>query len=79
MADTSSRLEFTVLYEPDETGGYVAICPSIPGCYSQGDTLEEAEANIRECILLCLEEMAERGDELPGTRGSFVGHIAVTV
>ncbi len=46
-----------VLLEPDETGGYVAICPSLPGCYSQGETIEEAMENIGEAILLCLEDM----------------------
>jgi predicted RNase H-like HicB family nuclease len=48
--------DFEVSLEPDETGGYVAICPSLPGCYSQGETLEEAMENIEEAILLCLED-----------------------
>jgi hypothetical protein len=34
--------DFKVLLEPDETGGYVATCPSLPGCYSQGDTVDGA-------------------------------------
>ena len=39
--------DFKVLLEPDEeVGGYVVTCPSLPGCYSQGDTIEEALANI---------------------------------
>ncbi len=49
--------DFKVLLEPDETGGYVAICPSLPGCYSQGETVKEAMENIEEAILLCLEDM----------------------
>lgn len=49
--------DFKVLLEPDETGGYVVSCPSLPGCYSQGDTVEEALDNIKEAILLCLEDM----------------------
>ena len=49
--------DFKVLLELDETGGYVAICPSLPGFYSQGETLEEAMENIEEAILLCLEDM----------------------
>jgi antitoxin HicB len=58
-------LNFPVILEPDETGGFVMICPLIPGCFSQGETVEEALANIREAIQLCLEEMAMRGEEIP--------------
>jgi predicted RNase H-like HicB family nuclease len=47
--------------ERDEDGVWVAECPSIPGCVSQGQTREEAVANIREAIALCLEARAERG------------------
>ena len=50
--------DFKVLLEPsEETGGYVVSCPSLPGCYTQGDTIDEALENIKEAILLCLEDM----------------------
>jgi predicted RNase H-like HicB family nuclease len=50
--------DFKVLLEPDEeTGGYVVSCPSLPGCYTQGDTIDEALENIKEAILLCLEDI----------------------
>ena len=49
--------DFKVFLEPDETGGYVVVCPALPGCYSQGDTVGEAMANIKEVIELCLEDM----------------------
>ena len=40
--------DFKVLLEPDEeTGGYVVSCPSLPGCYTQGDTIDEALENIK--------------------------------
>ncbi|MGE5745658.1 MAG: type II toxin-antitoxin system HicB family antitoxin [Solirubrobacterales bacterium] len=38
--------DYKVLLEPDVTGGYVVSCPSLPGCYSQGETIEEALSNI---------------------------------
>ena len=38
-----------------EDGGYSVICPSVPGCVSQGESLDEALSNIREAIVLCLE------------------------
>ena len=49
--------DYKVILEPDETGGYVISCPSLPGCYSQGETIKEALANIKEAISLCLEDM----------------------
>jgi predicted RNase H-like HicB family nuclease len=49
--------DFKVFLEPDaDYGGYVVVCPSIPGCYSQGKTVPEALANIREAIDLCIED-----------------------
>lgn len=56
-------MKFTVILEPEAEGGYSVICPAIPGCVSQGDSLDEALANIREAILLCLE--VQREDEIP--------------
>ena len=47
--------------ERDEDGVWVAECPSIPGCVSQGKSREEALDNIREAIVACLEVRAERG------------------
>ena len=39
--------DFKVMIEPDEeSGGYVVSCPSLQGCYSQGETLDEAISNI---------------------------------
>ncbi len=55
------RMKFTATLERDEDGIWVAECPSIPGCVSQGQTREEAVANIKEVIALCLEVRAERG------------------
>jgi len=60
-----TALDFTVLLEPDKDGGYVVVCPSLPRCYSQGNTVEEALANIREVIKLCLEDLQEHGEPIP--------------
>lgn len=38
---------------------YVASCPSLQGCYTQGDTFEEAMRNIRDVIVMCLGELRE--------------------
>jgi antitoxin HicB len=70
--------DFKVLLEPDETGGYVVSCPSLPGCYTQGDTIEAALANIREAIELCLEDLQAQGETLPDPSGVLVGSIVIT-
>ena len=44
-----------VLFEPSDEGGYTVYVPALPGCISEGDTLEEARQNIREAIGLYLE------------------------
>ncbi|CAN5291739.1 hypothetical protein BH09SUM1_BH09SUM1_24020 [soil metagenome] len=54
-------MKFLVTLVSGETSGYVVHCPAIPGCVSQGDTKEEALANITEAIELCTEVIAERG------------------
>ena len=54
-------MKFTVTLDRDEDGVWVAECPAIPGCVSQGTTREEALDNVKEAIKLCLEVRAERG------------------
>ncbi len=54
-------MTFTVTIERDEDGAWVIECPAIPGCVSQGATREEAIANVKDAIKLCLEVRAERG------------------
>ena len=54
-------MKFLTTLERDEDGVWIAECPSIPGCISQGATREEALANVREAIAACLEVRAERG------------------
>jgi predicted RNase H-like HicB family nuclease len=54
-------MKFYITIDRDEDGVWIAECPAIPGCVSQGSTKEEALANIQEAIQLCLEVRAERG------------------
>ncbi len=46
---------FKIVLEPSEDGGYTALVPALPGCISEGDSVEEAMANIHEAIELYLE------------------------
>jgi antitoxin HicB len=69
--------DFKVLLEPDQDGGYVVVCPSLPGCYSQGETVQEALANIREAIELCLEDLQELGEKIPDPSNVLIGSVVV--
>lgn len=54
-------MKFVITLFQDEDGMFIAECPAIPGCISQGKTEAEAEENIREAIRECLEVRAEKG------------------
>ena len=56
-----SLMKFLITIFQDEDGVYIAECPSIPGCFSQGHTEKEAEANIQDAIKECLEVRSEKG------------------
>jgi predicted RNase H-like HicB family nuclease len=58
-------MKLPVVLKPGEDGWIVAECPLIPGCISQGKDHDEALANIREAIELCLETKDQEGWELP--------------
>jgi predicted RNase H-like HicB family nuclease len=62
---TNTQPQFDVVFEPQEEGGYTAYVPDLPGCISEGDTLEEATAMIQEAMALYLESRQERGWALP--------------
>ncbi|MBA7600782.1 MAG: type II toxin-antitoxin system HicB family antitoxin [Hadesarchaea archaeon] len=54
------RIAFGAIYKPEPGGGYSSFCPEL-GVASQGETIEEAEANLREAVELYLESAKELG------------------
>lgn len=62
-------MQYTVVLERESDGGYVASVPALPGCVSQGDTRDDALANIREAIDLYLEDVREAGEPIPTEAG----------
>jgi len=54
-----------VLIYPGEDGGFIAECPSLPGCISQGKTRQEALQNIKEAIELYIDVLKEDGLSVP--------------
>jgi len=51
--------EFDAVIMEEETGGYIGFIPALPGCHTQGDTLEELTNNLKEAIELYLETLEE--------------------
>ena len=68
-------MKLPAILDRDETGMIIAECPAIPGCVSQGQTEDEAIANIREAIIGCLEVRAEQG--MPSTVRTVEEDVAV--
>jgi len=56
---------YKVIFEPQEEGGYTVTVPSLPGCISEGDSYEEALANIKEAMALYMESLATDGLPIP--------------
>jgi predicted RNase H-like HicB family nuclease len=70
-------MEYTVLIHPAEEGGYWAEVPALPGCFTQGETIDETLENARdaiECHLACLRE---DGQEVAGDEGLVIGRVKV--
>jgi predicted RNase H-like HicB family nuclease len=61
----TSKMEYSVVVHEAEEGGFWVEVPALPGCYSQGESLEEALTNVREAIELYLETLREDGGEPP--------------
>ena len=58
--------DFTILIEQEEDGeGYYAYSPDLPGCYSNGLTIEETRPNMREAIQLHIEVLLENQEAVP--------------
>jgi predicted RNase H-like HicB family nuclease len=67
-------MNLKVILEPSDEGGFTATVPALPGCISEGDTREEALANIREAIELYLDPVE---DDAPGMENAK--HLEVAV
>lgn len=57
--DSAGRIAGAVVFEKAEAGGYIARVPTLPGCMTQGNTLEEAEAMVKDAIRTYYKEVVE--------------------
>ncbi len=58
-------MRYTVIFESQGDGGYHASCPALPGCHSEGDTLDEVVSHMREAIEVYLESLQAHGEPAP--------------
>lgn len=56
---------YTIILEHQPDGGYHVFCPALPGCRTEGDSLDEALDNIKEVIGLYIESLKAHGEDVP--------------
>ncbi len=79
LVSAKSRVyRFSVVIEKDKEG-YFAFAPELQGCYTQGDTYEEALENIREAIHLHVEDRLDNGEEVPQPESVSLTSLEVAV
>lgn len=71
-------MEYTVIIHTAKEGGYWVEVPTLPSCFSQGETIEEALANVREATELHVESLREEGQEIPRDGGFVIGWVEVS-
>lgn len=69
---------FSIIIEKDKNG-YFVLCPELQGCYTQGDTYEEALENIKDAIKLHLEDRLSAKEELPKEKSISLSTIEVAI
>lgn len=70
-------MKFTVVLEDAEEGGFTVTVPSLPGCVSEGDSYDEALANIKDAIKLYLRAVAKETQELKKRKHLRIAEITV--
>lgn len=70
-------MKFRVMIEPDEDGVFVAECPVLPGCVSQGKTRDEAIANIRDAIQGYLHSLEKHNEPIPSPVAEEIVEVPV--
>lgn len=71
-------MEYSVVVHKADEGGYWVEVPALPGCYSQGETMDEALEHVKEAIELYLETVKEQGGSIPKDE-DVVFKVAVAV
>lgn len=70
-------MEYTILIHQAEEGGYWSEVPALPGCYSQGETIDETLSNTKEAIEAHLMALKEEEVAAPIEEDLFIGKVRV--
>lgn len=70
-------MEYTVLVYKAEEGGYWAEVPALPGCYSQGETVEETMKNIKEAVEAHILALREEEEKVPSEEDFIIARVNV--
>lgn len=71
-------LKYTAIFEPAEEGGFVVYVPTLPGCVTEGDTLEEAVEMVKDAISGYISSLKKHHEPIPEEKGpSFVTTIDI--
>ena len=62
------QVQYTVLFEPAEEGGYIVTCPALPGLVTEGDSLEEARSMAADAIRAYLDSLRKEGQPIPADK-----------
>jgi len=70
-------MDYTIILHPAEEGGYWAEVPALPGCFSQGETVEETLIHIKEAIESHLIALKAEGKEAPKDQTMVFSHVEI--
>jgi predicted RNase H-like HicB family nuclease len=74
------KCQFTIVLEPQPEGGYLVSVPALPGCYTEGRTLEEAWFMAADAIRAYCESLAKHGETIPQeAQDQLVGRVSVVL
>jgi predicted RNase H-like HicB family nuclease len=77
MMQAMADYEFTIVIERDEDGRFLAVCPALQGCYTEGQTEAEARERIEDAIRLHVRDRVERGEPICQEVGSTKIKVAI--
>lgn len=70
---------FQIIFRPEPEGGYTVIIPSLPGCVTFGETLEEAQSMAKEAAELYIHALRERNEQVIDDTQTLDGRLQITV